>query len=302
MRSTSAQIITFANIKGGVGKTTAVTNIAYLLGVELGKRVLVVDADDQGNATKALGVRDRFDRKHETLWHGLRDRLPYEEVMVESPYKNIWVIPSTKELKGAQTEFGRSARGLKLFRHLLKGVEKNFDYILIDTKPQINVLLQAALAASHWYLIPSFPEPDSYDGFLDLVAECEEIHDEENEDLRCLGVLLSCVKKIPAHDSYIRFIGKHLKQAKVMLLKPAIRVSNAVASGSLQSCPAASLPSAHSVKEDYRKLTKAIVKAASARSKASRPDLKMLGVIKQKQDDRSGDWQVSEGLQEIDLL
>ena len=53
------------------------------------------------------------------------------------------------------------------------------------------------------------------DGFLDLVAECEEIHDEENDQLRCLGIMLSCVKKIPAHDSYIRFIGKQLKSAKV---------------------------------------------------------------------------------------
>ncbi len=302
MPQASAQIITFANIKGGVGKTTAVTNIAYLLGVELGKRVLVIDADDQGNSTKALGVRDRFDRKEETLWHALRERVSYEQVMVESPYKNVWVIPSTKELKGAQTEFGRSARSFKLFRHLLKGVEKNFDFILIDTKPQINVLLQAALAASHWYLIPSFPEPDSYDGFIDLVAECEEIHDEENEELKCLGVLLSCVKKIPAHDSYIRFIGKHLKQAKVLLLKPAIRVSNAVATGSLQSCPAASLPSAHSVKEDYRKLTKAIIKAATGTKKTPRPDLKMLGVIREKHEEAQGEWQIADGIQEIKLL
>jgi chromosome partitioning protein len=232
----------------------------------------------------------------------LREKVPYEQVMVESPYKNVWVIPSTKELKGAQTEFARSARGLKLFRHLLKGVEKNFDFVLIDTKPQINVLLQAALAASHWYLIPSFPEPDSYDGFLDLVSECEEIHEEENGDLKCLGVILSCVKKIPAHDSYVRFIGKHLRLAKVLLLKPAIRVSNAVASGSLQSCPAASLSSAHSVKEDYRKLTKALIRATSSAKKAPRPDLKMLGVIREKHEEAQAEWQVSEGIQEIDLL
>ncbi len=302
MRQANAKIITFANIKGGVGKTTAVTNIAYLLGVEYGKRVLVIDADDQGNATKALGVRDRFDRQHETLWHALSNKLPCEQVMVESTFKNIWVVPSTKELKNAQTEFGRSARGIKLFKHLLKNVDKNFDYVLIDTKPQINILLQAALAASNWYLIPSFPEPDSYDGFLDLVAECEEIRDEENDNLNCLGVILSCVKKIPAHDSYIRFIGKHLKQARVQLIKPHIRVSNAVASGSLQSCPAASLPSAHAVKDDYRKLTKALMKAAEQRAKAQRPDLRLLGVIKEKQEERSDEWQITEGLQEIDLL
>ena len=301
MREPSSRIITVANIKGGVGKTTSVTNIAYLLGVELGKRVLVVDADDQGNATKALGVRDKFDRHQETLWHALRAKLTYDQVMVESPFKNIWVIPSTKELKAAQTEFAGSARSFKLFKHLLKGVMKNFDYVLIDTKPQINVLLQSALAASQWYLIPSFPEPDSYDGFLDLVAECEEIRDEENPELNCLGVMLSCVKKISAHDSYIRFISKHLKSAKVNLLKPAIRVSNAVATGNLHSCPAASLASARSVREDYLKLTKALIKQIDQARKAERPDLNKLGVLRASVHEVS-EWQLTEEIAEIKLL
>jgi chromosome partitioning protein len=278
-----AQIITFANIKGGVGKTTAVTNIAYLLGTDLGKKVLVIDSDDQGNATKALGVRDLFDRQHETLWSALTRKLGYQEVVVESPYKNIWVIPSTKELKSAQNEFGRSARGLKLFRHLLKGVEKDFDYVLIDTKPQINVLLQAALAASDFYLIPSFPEPDSYDGFLDLVSECEEIHDEENESLRLLGVLISSVKKIPAHEQYLKFIGKHLKASHVNLLKPYVRASNAVATATLHGCPAVAISSGRSVKEDYLKLAKAIIKVASTKKSPPRPNLEKLGVLKEEQ-------------------
>ncbi len=303
MRPSKAQIITFANIKGGVGKTTAVTNIAYLLGVEFGKKVLVIDADDQGNATKALGVRDRFDRREETLWAALSRKLSFDQVMVESAFANIWVISSTKELKNAQTEFGRSARGLKLFKHLLKGATNQFDYILIDTKPQVNILLQAALAASHWYLIPSFPEPDSYDGFLDLVSECEEICDEENDQLKCLGVMLSCVKKIPAHESYIKFIGKHLKQARVQLLKPGIRVSNAVATGSLHSCPAVSLASAHSVKEDYRKLTKSLMKAVEAGAKAPRPDLPRLGVVKDNlAQGHEEDLLIEDGIQEINLL
>jgi chromosome partitioning protein len=300
MRESRAHVITFANIKGGVGKTTSVTNIAFLLGTVLGKKVLVIDSDDQGNATKALGVRDLFDRNQETLWHALSRKLTYDQVMVESPYKNIWVIPSTKELKAAQTEFGRSARGLKLFKHLLKGVEKNFDFVLIDTKPQINVLLQAALAASNWYLIPSFPEPDSYDGFLDLVAECEEIHDEENPQLHCLGVLLSCVKKIPAHDTYIRFISKHLKSARVNLLKPAIRVSNAVATGNLQSCPAVALPSARAMKDDYLKLAKIIVKQVQAK-KIERPNLEHLGVLREKVRNED-EWQVQDTNEEINLL
>lgn len=291
-----AQIITFANIKGGVGKTTAVTNIALLLG-ELKKRVLVIDSDDQGNATKALGVRELFDRQHETLWSALSRKASYQDVIVESPYKNIWVIPSTKELKAAQNEFGRSARGFKLFKHLLKGVEKDFDYVLIDTKPQINVLLQAALAASDYYLIPSFPEPDSYDGFLDLVAECEEIHDEENDNLRLLGVLISSVKKIPAHEQYLKFIGKHLKAANVSLLKPYVRSSNAVATATLHGCPAVAIKSGRQVKEDYLKLSRLIIKTAEAKKSPPRPNLAKLGVLKEEQADEKN-WRVKDSVED----
>ena len=113
MSSDSAHVITLANIKGGVGKTTAVVNIAYLLASEFNKRVLVIDSDDQGNATKALGARDNYDPDSETLWYALKNKKSYQTVMVESSYENIWVIPSTKELKGAQIAFGQSARGIK---------------------------------------------------------------------------------------------------------------------------------------------------------------------------------------------
>ena len=84
---------------------------------------------------------------------------------------SVYVVVSIRAKAREKTQW--------LFRHLLKGVEADFDIVLIDTKPQVNILLQAALAASNWYLIPSFPETDSYDGFVDLVAECEEIWEEE---------------------------------------------------------------------------------------------------------------------------
>ena len=273
-------IVTLANIKGGVGKTTATVNIAYLLASEFGKRVLVVDADDQGNATKSLGAVDNFDMNTETLWYALNNKKTYKDVMVESAYEDIWVVPSTKELKGAQLAFGQSARGMRIFKKFLKGVAKDFDYVLIDTKPQINVLLQSALCASQWYIIPSFPEPDSYDGFLDLVAECEEIHEEMNEDLNCLGVLMTCVKRIPAHESYLKFISKHLRKAKVPLFKQTIRSSNSIATGSLHACPAVSLANARFIREDYVKVVRSLIRTTSKfKGDAARPDLEVLGVM-----------------------
>jgi chromosome partitioning protein len=273
-----AQIITLANIKGGVGKTSATVNLAYLLGKEFGKRVLVIDADDQGNSTKSLGIRGQYDLETETLWHALNAKQSYKEVAIESPYKNVWVIPATKELRNAQVTFGQSARGIKLFQHLIRGVDKDFDVVLVDTKPQINILLQASLAASHWYLIPSFPESDSYDGFVDLVSECEEIHDEENPSLHCLGVLFTCIKKCPAHDAYLSFIRKHLKSANVTVLMPGIHSSNALATGTLQSRPAVSLPNSTALKTEYTAVAKAIIREANQTKKRGRPKLAALGI------------------------
>ena len=284
MSQDTSRIITFANIKGGVGKTTSVVNIAYLLATEFDKKVLVIDSDDQGNATKALGARENFDPATETLWYAFNNRKSYQSVMVETNHANIWVVPSTKELKSAQVAFSQSARGMGLFRHMLKGVAKDFDYVLIDTKPQINILLQSALAASGWYLIPSFPEPDSYDGFIDLLSECVEIGEEVNENLRCLGILLSNVKKIPAHDAYIQFIQKHMKKAKVPLIKSFIRSSNSIATGGIHGCPAASLPSAHAVRQDYLKVVKHIMRSVSKKGKLVVPDLEKLGVVSQLDD------------------
>ena len=271
--------MTLANIKGGVGKTTATVNIAYLLATKMNKKVLVIDADDQGNASKSLGVRESFDQDTETLWYALAEKKTYKEVMVPSPHKNIWVVPATKELKRAQLAFGQSARGIKLFKRLLSGVERDFDYVLIDTKPQINILLQAALAASHWYLIPSFPESDSYDGFIDLIAECEEIHDEENPALFCLGVLFTCVKKSAAHETYLSFVKKHLLKAKINCFGAVIRASNTIASGSLQSVPAVSLTSSRALCEDYLAVVRQIVRLTAGRQKkGARPNMKLLGL------------------------
>lgn len=282
MSRTIANIITLANIKGGVGKTTATTNLAYLFAARLGKRVLVIDSDDQANATKALGVRGRFRRDTQTLWAALCERRSYKDVMIQSPYEDLWVIAATKDLRKAQLTFGQSARGFKLFRHLLHGVEADFDIVLVDTKPQINILLQASLAASHCYLIPSFPESDSYDGFVDLVAECEEIREEENQSLNCLGLFFTCMKRAPAHETYFDFAIKLLEDARIHIFPSHVRASNTVASGSLQSVPAVSLANSQHLRRDYLQVAEHILSELKQDTRGRprrRPDLRRLGFL-----------------------
>jgi chromosome partitioning protein len=274
-----------ANIKGGVGKTTAVVNLAYLLTTEFKFKVLVIDSDDQGNATKALGVREKFNRDNQTLWNALEKKLSYRDCMIQSDFPGLFVLPATKQLRNAQLIFGQSARGMKLFRHLLADVERDFDFVLIDTKPQINILLQAALASSSWYLIPSFPESDSYDGFADLVAECEEIRMYEKESLNCLGLLFTCVKKSAAHTAYLEFIVNLLSEASVPVFPTHVRASNTVASGGIKNLPASALSGAKNVKEDYTSIANFIVSEMKSNMQGrprKRPDLQKLGILEEK--------------------
>jgi chromosome partitioning protein len=304
MAGAIANVITLANIKGGVGKTTATTNLAYLFATQYGKRVLVIDSDDQANTTKALGVRGKFRRDSQTLWAGMQERRTYREVMVQSPYDNLWVVPATKDLRKAQLAFGQSARGFKLFKHLLQGVESDFDLVLVDTKPQVNILLQASLAASHWYLIPSFPESDSYDGFVDLVAECEEIWEEENPRLNCLGLFFTCMKRAPAHETYFDFVVKLLADARIPVFPAHIRASNAVATGSLHSIPAVALKNSRHLRLDYMKIAEHILNELKQDARGRprrRPDLKRIGLLEEQMaPGRSARFEISTGEDEDD--
>ena len=182
-----ARIISIFNQKGGVGKTTSVVNIASALG-KLGKKVLVVDIDPQGNATSGLGVDKN---SHKTIYSLLLNSNFEDGYLKETSSKNVSLIPANSELAGTEVELvNLEDRELRL-KNALEKFENDFDYILIDPPPSLGQLSINALVASDSIIIPIQAEYYALEGVSELVKTYNLVKDTLNKDLEIEGVLIS---------------------------------------------------------------------------------------------------------------
>ena len=192
--SKTARIITVANQKGGVGKTTTTMNLGVALS-KAGHRVLLIDGDPQANLTSYLGVTPG-EGKFEDL-HTL-DEIYLSKRPVESKGKNLFItptqsgpdlIPSDRALSGVEYYlFTKSDREMVLSR-FLDCVRSEYDFIFIDTPPSLNLLTLNALCASHWVLIPVQPEFFSLEGIIKIKDIISDVQARWNPGISILGVL-----------------------------------------------------------------------------------------------------------------
>jgi chromosome partitioning protein len=180
-----ARILAITNQKGGVGKTTTSINLAASLAAT-GKRILLVDIDPQGNATMGSGV-DKHSLK-ETVYHVLLGLQVLANVRLRTE-ANFDLIPANRDLAGAEVELidleGREAR----LRVALDGVEAEYDYILIDCPPSLNLLTVNALCAAHAVVIPMQCEYYALEGLSDLVQTVKRVRANLNPSLEIEGLL-----------------------------------------------------------------------------------------------------------------
>lgn len=183
-----ANIIAVANQKGGVGKTTTSVNVSACLAY-LGKKVLLVDIDPQGNATSGVGI-EKGDIEH-CVYNILVDDRDAEEIIQQTIVENLYVIPSTIQLAGAEIELVPTiSREVRLKRALMK-VEKNFDYIIIDCPPSLGLLTINSLTAANAVLIPVQCEYYALEGLSQLLNTVRLVQKHLNTDLEIEGVLLT---------------------------------------------------------------------------------------------------------------
>ncbi|MFC4218430.1 ParA family protein [Pseudophaeobacter arcticus] len=190
-RPDGPRIIAVANQKGGVGKTTTAINLAAAL-VETGLRVLVVDLDPQGNASTGLGI-DSADRDA-TTYDLLVDDAPLNEVIRTTEIEDLCVIPATVDLSSADIElFANEKRSFLLHDALRQTAmdEYDWDYVLIDCPPSLNLLTVNAMVASHSVLIPLQSEFFALEGVSQLLLTIREVRQSANPDLRIEGVVLT---------------------------------------------------------------------------------------------------------------
>ncbi|KZY49475.1 ParA family protein [Sulfitobacter sp. KE29] len=190
-RPAGPKIIAIANQKGGVGKTTTTINLSAAL-AEAGKRILVVDLDPQGNASTGLGIEVE-DREFTTYDLLLDDSLP-QDVIQRTETEGLLIVPATVDLSSADIELFSNEKRSFLLHDALRQTQMDqfeFDYILIDCPPSLNLLTVNAMIAAHSVLVPLQSEFFALEGLSQLMLTIREVRQSGNKDLRIEGVLLT---------------------------------------------------------------------------------------------------------------
>ena len=184
------KIISFANQKGGVGKTTSCVNIAASLGI-LGKKVLIIDLDPQGNTTSGVGIAKKG-LKGSTR-ELLSGKMPISDIIVETPFENLHVIPTNTALSSAEFDLYEFDETEKRMKNALDEVKDNYDYILIDCPPSLGMLTINAFTASDGVIVPMQCEFYALEGLSQLLITINRIKRLYNPDLDVCGILIDAI-------------------------------------------------------------------------------------------------------------
>ena len=183
-----ARVIAIANQKGGVGKSTTAVNLGACL-AEVGRKVLVIDLDPQGNASTGLGIE--HEARKGTTYQVLTGQIEIQDALVQTDVEGLWALPSTIDLAGAEIELvsqlsreGRLARAIDPLR-------SEFDFILLDCPPSLGLLTVNALTAADELLVPIQCEYYALEGLGQLLRNVRLVQQSVNRRLRLTGIVMT---------------------------------------------------------------------------------------------------------------
>ena len=182
------KIIAIANQKGGVGKTTTSINLSSCL-AELGKKVLLVDIDPQGNATSGVGIIKQ--NLENTIYELFLEECTVSECLTKSVVDNLNVLPSNVNLSGAEIDLiGVEGREF-ILKETLEKIRDLYEYIIIDCPPSLNVLTVNAMAAADSVIVPIQCEYYALEGLSQLIHTIDLVKDRLNNNLEIEGVVFT---------------------------------------------------------------------------------------------------------------
>ena len=216
------RIIAVANQKGGVGKTTTVVNLAACLG-EMKKRVLVIDADAQGNTTSGLGLEKN--QLETTLYSVLLGETSLKDAIQKTVAENVDIIPSNMNLSGAEIELIDQENREFILKESLEDYKKKYDFIIIDCPPSLGLVTLNALTAADTVLVPIQCEYYALEGMEQLFHTISLVQDRVNPALEVEGVVFTMydsrtnlslevveeVKKILAPSMYSAIVPRNVR-------------------------------------------------------------------------------------------
>ena len=185
-------VLAFANQKGGVGKTTSAINVSAALG-KRGKKILLLDLDPQGNATSGVGIAKKSVKY--SSYDVLIGRIAAKDAILTTEFKNLWLMPATVALAGADTDLAEIEHSETRLRDALAAVKEDYDYIIIDCPPAISRLTVNALTAASGVIIPMPCEYYALEGLSQLTMSIRRVRELYNPRLEISGILLTMYNK-----------------------------------------------------------------------------------------------------------